>query len=230
MAKCRRCGYITILWSECCKNGITEKRKTNCLGDVRGQEELFINMTFELRLWRWFFRVENQGGTIIVIGTTQAKTQRQKSANMFWEWWVVLYCWNSGFSRVEVRNELERSVQTISWRPWMSCWDLWISFYWLQWDAVKSVIEMEGISGGSDGKESACQCRRPGFDPWVGNIWSLEKGKVTYSSILAWRLSWTEEPGRLQSVGLQSWTQLSNSHTHTHTHTQMENTLVVARS
>ena len=31
----------------------------------------------------------------------------------------------------------------------------------------------------------------------------LEKGLATHSSILAWRVPWTEEPGRLQSVGLQ---------------------------
>ena len=31
----------------------------------------------------------------------------------------------------------------------------------------------------------------------------LEKGKGTHSSILAWRIPWTEEPGVLQSKGLQ---------------------------
>ena len=31
----------------------------------------------------------------------------------------------------------------------------------------------------------------------------LEKGMATYSSILAWRISWTEEPGGPQSMGLQ---------------------------
>ena len=31
----------------------------------------------------------------------------------------------------------------------------------------------------------------------------LEKGMVTHSCILAWRISWTEVPGRLQSMGLQ---------------------------
>ena len=31
----------------------------------------------------------------------------------------------------------------------------------------------------------------------------LEKGMATHSSILAWRIPWTEEPGRLQSLGLQ---------------------------
>ena len=31
----------------------------------------------------------------------------------------------------------------------------------------------------------------------------LEKGTATHSSILAWRIPWTEEPNRLQSMGLQ---------------------------
>ena len=49
---------------------------------------------------------------------------------------------------------------------------------------------------------------RPGFDPWVRN--PLEEGMATYSSILAWRIPWTEEPGRLQSLGSKSRTQLSD--------------------
>ena len=32
---------------------------------------------------------------------------------------------------------------------------------------------------------------------------SLEEGMATHSSILAWRIPWTEEPGRLQFMGLQ---------------------------
>ena len=40
----------------------------------------------------------------------------------------------------------------------------------------------------------------PGWDD------PLEKGMATHSSILAWRIPWTEEPGGLQSVGLQSQT------------------------
>ena len=34
---------------------------------------------------------------------------------------------------------------------------------------------------------------------------SLGEGMVTYSSILAWRIPWTEEPDRLLVHGLQSW-------------------------
>jgi len=48
---------------------------------------------------------------------------------------------------------------------------------------------------------------------WVQSLdWedSLEKRVATYSSIFAWELSWTEEPGMLQSMGLQkSHAQLS---------------------
>ena len=36
----------------------------------------------------------------------------------------------------------------------------------------------------------------------------LEKKLATHSNILAWRILWMEEPGRLQSMGSQSWTQL----------------------
>ena len=32
---------------------------------------------------------------------------------------------------------------------------------------------------------------------------NLEKGMTTYSNILVWRIPWTEERGRLQSIGLE---------------------------
>ena len=64
-----------------------------------------------------------------------------------------------------------------------------------------------GFSGGPDGKEPACRCRSSilgGEDP-------LEKGMATHSSILAWRIPWAEESGRLWSMGVtKSQTQLSD--------------------
>ena len=39
---------------------------------------------------------------------------------------------------------------------------------------------------------------------------ALEKKMATHSSILAWSIPWTEKPGGPQSMGLQSWTQLSD--------------------
>jgi len=47
---------------------------------------------------------------------------------------------------------------------------------------------------------SAMQETRVRFLGWED---PLEKGMATHSSILAWRIPWTEEPGGLQSTGLQ---------------------------
>ena len=41
---------------------------------------------------------------------------------------------------------------------------------------------------------------------WVGSLGQanpLKEGMTTHSSILAWRIPWTEQPGGLQSTGLQ---------------------------
>ena len=43
-------------------------------------------------------------------------------------------------------------------------------------------------------------------ETWVQSLGqedSLEKEMATHSSILAWKIAWTEEPGRLQSMGSQ---------------------------
>ena len=43
-------------------------------------------------------------------------------------------------------------------------------------------------------------------ETWVQSLGQedpLEKGMATHSSILAWKIPWTDEPGRLQSMGLQ---------------------------
>ena len=46
--------------------------------------------------------------------------------------------------------------------------------------------------------------------PNLGQEDLLEEGMATHSSILAWRIPWTEEPDGLQSMGLQSRTRLSD--------------------
>ena len=46
------------------------------------------------------------------------------------------------------------------------------------------------------------QCRRCRFDSWVRED-LLEEGMAAHSTIPAWRIPWTEEPGGLQSVGSQ---------------------------
>ena len=42
--------------------------------------------------------------------------------------------------------------------------------------------------------------------PSLGQEDPLEKGMATQSSILIWRIPWTEEPGKIQCMELQSWT------------------------
>ena len=57
-------------------------------------------------------------------------------------------------------------------------------------------------------KEPACQCKRYRFNTWAGND-SLEEEdpleeEMAHSSIFAWEIPWTEEPGGLQSMGSQN--------------------------
>ena len=60
-----------------------------------------------------------------------------------------------------------------------------------------------GFPGGSEGKASAGNAGDLGLIPGLGR----SPGEMaTHSSILAWRIPWTEEPGRLDSTGSQSQT------------------------
>ena len=64
-------------------------------------------------------------------------------------------------------------------------------------------IESLGFLGGSPVKNlSGCRrCRRHhGFDPWVGKI-PLRRAWQPIPVFLPWRIPWTEEPGRLRSIG-----------------------------
>ena len=56
-------------------------------------------------------------------------------------------------------------------------------------------MSWQSFPGGSDGKESARSAGHMDHEDL------LEKGMATHSSILAWRIPWTEEPGGMQSMG-----------------------------
>ena len=60
------------------------------------------------------------------------------------------------------------------------------------------------FTGGAGGKEPTFKAgdMRCGFDPWMRED-VLEKVVAPHSSLLAWRMPWTEEPGELQSTGSQ---------------------------
>ena len=80
----------------------------------------------------------------------------------------------------------------------------------------KSVyINMHGFPGAAGGKEPTCQVRRHkrrGFDPWVGKIPWRRKWQPT--PVFLPGITWTEEPGQLQSLGSQrvrhDWSNLTN--------------------
>jgi hypothetical protein len=76
-------------------------------------------------------------------------------------------------------------------------WAISLSLSWI----------IKGLPAGTRGKESACQsaCQETQETQTrsLGEKDPLEEEIVTHSSILAWRISWCEEPDRLQSTWLQ---------------------------
>ena len=89
----------------------------------------------------------------------------------------------------------------------------WKAYVILFWGDLVLFLVGRGVSGGVGGGDfpGVWAVRTPpmkqdlpesGFDPWVGKI-PMEEGMATHIKSLAWRISWTEEPGGLQSMGLQ---------------------------
>jgi len=60
-------------------------------------------------------------------------------------------------------------------------------------------IYIWGFPGGSVGKESTCNAGTMGTRLGLGR--SMDKRMATHSTILAWEIPWTEEPGGLQPMG-----------------------------
>ena len=81
--------------------------------------------------------------------------------------------------------------------PYVTQQCLYCLFQWCGYN----IIRFSGFPGGSDGWVWL-QWERLRFNPWVGKIPWRRKWKPT-PSILAWKIPWMEEPGRLQSMGSQ---------------------------
>ena len=60
---------------------------------------------------------------------------------------------------------------------------------------------LTGFPGGASGKEPPANAGDRGDMGLIDD--ALEEGMATHSSILAWRISWAEDPSRLQSLRLQ---------------------------
>lgn len=89
---------------------------------------------------------------------------------------------------------LDSAGRSASWGCWWSTW----------WE----LSPYSGSPGISVGKGPACQCRGPGFEPWGRKTPWRRKWHPLQCSCR--RIPWTEEPGDLQSTGLQSRTRLSS--------------------
>jgi len=73
-------------------------------------------------------------------------------------------------------------------------------YSWLKW-VLLSLPRTQFITGGAVVKNPPANAGDVGLIPELGR--SLEKGMATHSIIHAWEIPWTEEPGRLQSIGSQ---------------------------
>ena len=90
---------------------------------------------------------------------------------------------------------------------WFELWDYFLFFlsfffFFVGWGPYEIFLVVQMVKRLSTMQET-----------WVQSLgWEdlLEKEMVTHSSILAWKIPWTEDPGRLQSMGPQSQTRLSD--------------------
>ena len=99
-------------------------------------------------------------------------------------------CILSGVSHLSVREVLMQPVRTSVSFPNSTSRSLWFTI---------NSSPKEGIPWWPRGKESACNTGDLGSS--LGWYSVLEKGMATHCSILAWRIPWTEKPGRVQSRG-----------------------------
>ena len=76
-----------------------------------------------------------------------------------------------------------------------------MSSTFLQAVACVTAVLLNGLAQRFSGKESTCNAGDLGSIPGSGR--SLEKEMATLSSILAWKIPWTEELDGLQTIGLQ---------------------------
>ena len=87
-------------------------------------------------------------------------------------------------------------AEQLNWTSWGTVANSLVS--WADCWRFGQSSNIMGFPGGTSGKESTCQWRR--FWGWED---PLQEEMTTYSSILAWEIPWTEEPGKLQSMGSQ---------------------------
>ena len=93
--------------------------------------------------------------------------------------------------------------------------------HWIELEVVpcdlRDPVSQIGLPWWLSGKEFACNTGAAGDMVWsLGQEDALEEGMATHSTILAWRIPWTKEPGGPQSMGSQrvrhNWSDLTCTH------------------
>ena len=134
----------------------------------------FLNLPLDSGPQRW-----NRTKQVVIL---MALFESLVVASLKISWYlVILFTWHACFIHLHNFN-LFQCLMCIWWQDGL------IYFYWAPYI-------FEGFPGGTSGKESARQCRRHEFNPWLGR--SPEEEMATHSSILSWKNPWAEDPGRL---------------------------------
>ena len=102
-------------------------------------------------------------------------------------------------------EKLFHKVRGIDWNKLQIDLHLSPEAMWFTTNNKKCItwLFLQGFPGGSEVKGSACNVGDLGSIPGSGRSPGEGNGDFPYSSILTWRIPWTEEPGGLQSTGLQ---------------------------
>ena len=168
-------------------------------------------------------------------GSRTHKVPLQKSAVLYRKRYlvanIIAMAWEScSTDMVLTQTELAAGLQLLQdsfLSPWVFCYSsfftfcgndkfsLMLIFTLLYLENVKIIhlkIISRGFPDGSDSKESACNAGDPDSIPELRR--SLEEEIATHSSILAWKISWTEEPGGYSPWVAKSPTQLNDKHFH----------------
>ena len=124
--------------------------------------------------------------------------QLVKNPPVMWETWVRSLGWEDPPEKGTVTHS--------SILAWRIAWT--VQSMGSQRVGHDRVTFTQGFPGGSDGK--ALPAMRKTQVRLLGQEDPLEKGMATHSSSLTWKIPWTEEPGRLQSMWSQNQTRLSD--------------------
>ena len=129
-------------------------------------------------------------------------------------YWILLYSlWNI-YKKKNGKSEVKLNINRNRFLFKLSSGDHYTRLLKLANSIYRSVTQISGFPDSSDSIESACNVEDLASIPGAGR--SLEKEMAIHSGILAWRIPWTEEPGKAPVHGVaKSRTRLSNSHTHT---------------